>query len=152
MKLHIVKIALLSVLVVAMMTGCSEDKNPVEAGHEHNEAEGVLLKIDGAVVVRVEEGVVKEGKITVKLNETTNSIFASFLDHDGEEFIPDEEGSYLLPEIADESIATADIVTGQEWHFTITGEKAGTTTLVVKLMHGDHHDFLTPAIPVEVTE
>ncbi|MBD3287662.1 hypothetical protein GF337_02560 [candidate division KSB1 bacterium] len=151
MKSHIIKIALLSALVIALMTGCSED-NPVEADHEHNEAEGVLLKIDDTIIVRVEEGEVKEGKITVKVNEETSSIFASFLDHDGEEFIPDEEGSYLLPEIADESIATAEVVTGQEWHFTVSGVKAGTTTLIVKLMHGDHHDFLTPAIQVEVTE
>ena len=127
-----------------------KDDNPVTPHEEHNEAEGMVLKVNGANIVVVKEGKVESGKVTVKTGESTAEITSRFLHHDGDEFIPDEEGSSLALEIADATIATAAVVSGKEWEFKVSGLKAGTTTMVVKLMHNDHADFTTPAITVEV--
>lgn len=138
-------------LLFFVMTGCNKDKNPVDAHEDHNEAEGMVLKINGANVVVVKEGKVQSGTINAKAGESTAEISARFLDHDGDEFIPDEVGSSLAFQFADASIADAAMVSGNEWEFKVNGKKAGSTTMVVKLMHHDHADFITPAIPVIVT-
>ncbi len=132
-----------------IVAGCDKD-NPVEPHEEHNEAEGMVLKIGGENIVVVEEGKVQSGEITVKAGNVTAEISARFLDHDGHEFIPEEEGSSLAFVIDDGSIAEASVVSGKQWEFTVNGKTAGSTTIVVKLMHHDHSDFTTPPIPLKV--
>ncbi len=136
---------------VLFVIGCSED-NPVEPTETHNEAEGLILRTDGQDLVIVKEGTVKSGQITVNVDSQTPTIKAVFLDEDDDEFEPHEEGSSLAFEFGSNETAEAVMVDGKQWEFVVNGKKVGTTTLVVKLMHGDHSDFLTPNITVSVTE
>jgi hypothetical protein len=144
-------IYLIAILSLLVMIQCSEDKNPVTPHETHNEAEGLLLKIGDAVIVTVREGEVKNGRIEVKAGESSGTIDAVFLDEDGDEFLPTEEGSSLAVEIENTGIAEFGIVAGEEWQFTIQGKAAGNTTCVIKLLHGDHADFITPPIAIDVT-
>jgi hypothetical protein len=136
-------------LTMLLAAGCEKD-NPVEPHDSHNEAEGLVLKINGAIVLTVKEGKVEGGEITVKAGLRTDAISVWFLDLDGDEFIPDEEGSSLSLEIGDGATAVAQLVSGQEWQFIVQGKKAGVTQLKIKLLHGDHSDFTAPAITVRV--
>jgi len=38
-----------------------------------------------------------------------------------------------------------------KWNFHIKGKKLGTTAIEIKIMHGDHADFVSKPIPIEVT-
>lgn len=149
-KSSLIKYLPLIFSILLTIAGCDKN-NPVDHHEEHNEAEGMVLKVGGVNIVVVREGTVESGTITVKAGESTPEISARFLDHDGHEFIPDEEGSSLAFELADDTIADATVVPGKEWEFTVNGKTVGETTIVIKLMHHDHSDFTTPPIPLEVT-
>jgi hypothetical protein len=136
-------------MVLLLAAGCEKD-NPVEPHDTHNEAEGLVLKMNGANIVTVKEGVVKSGEITVKVDSTSANIGVFFLDLDGDEFIPSEEGSSLSLQIGDGATAGARLVSGQEWQFSVQGKKVGVTQLMIKLLHGDHSDFTAPAVTVRV--
>ena len=139
------------ILPFFLSSACDKD-NPVEAHENHNDAEGVILMIDETVIVRIEEGEVKSGEVSVKTGQTTKAITVFFLDHDGDPFIPAEEASSLYVDIDDKEIAGQANVAGQPWQFTVIGKKTGTTQLELKLLHGDHADFTAPPVPVKVTE
>jgi len=141
---------LLLMSLLLFWVGCEED-NPVDPHETHNEAEGLVLKMNGANFVVVKEGKVQQGKIEVKVSQTTALISVRFLDADGDEFIPTEEHSSLSLKLQDATLATASVHGSDPWTFTVSGIKAGTTALEIKLMHGDHADFTAPAISVEVT-
>lgn len=144
-------IALALIVLLALITGCDKD-NPVDPKDIHNEAEGLTLKLNGSTLVVVKEGKVQQGAISVTANEQTGAIQVFFLDPDGDEFTPTEEGSYLGLTIANTEVAEVEGVSGKPWEFIVTGKKAGETSLIIKLMHGDHPDFTAPAIPVKVTQ
>lgn len=137
-------------MVLFLLTGCGNEDNPVEPHESHNEAEGLLLKAGSDTLVLVQEAEVKQGKLTVKTGEQTPEISVIFLAPDGDEFTPTEEESSLSLEFTDTSIAEAAI--SQEWSFILQGVKAGQTTVEIQLIHGDHADFKTPLIPVEVSD
>ena len=77
-----------------------------------------------------------------------------FIDEDGDQFVPDADDGYALDwEIADESIA--EVEQHEEdgpWAFHIAGLEEGQTTLVVKLNHNDHADFVSKDIEIHVEE
>lgn len=138
-------------ILFLFVAGCDDDKNPVDPHETHNEAEGLVLKMNDTNFVVVEEGQVKEGKIVVQVSQTTAPITVRFLDPDGDEFIPTEEHSSLSLTVVDGALATTQIDADDPWSFTVTGVKTGTTALEIQLMHGDHADFTAPSITLEVT-
>ncbi len=135
---------------IIFLNSCDKDKNPVTPHDSHNEAEGLVIKMNGTPLVIVKEGKVQQGKIAVKINEQTSTLLVKFYDADGDEFTPTEAASSLNLEISDGSVAEKVLFTGKPWEFAIKGKKVGQTTLLIKLMHGDHADFTAPAIIVEV--
>jgi len=148
---HNTHIGIVMIVLFTLFTGCNKD-NPVDPKDTHNEAEGVTLKVDGSNLVVVREGKVQQGEISVKAEAQTNTIQVTFLDPDGDEFTPMEEGSYLGLTVANSEIAETDDVSDKPWEFVVKGKKAGETNLTIKLMHGDHADFTTPPIPVKVSQ
>ncbi|MBD3374330.1 hypothetical protein GF406_04775 [candidate division KSB1 bacterium] len=145
------KFLYLLVSAVLFMAACDKEDNPVDPhDDEHNEAEGVQLLINTAPVVVVREGKVQSGAVAAPTGGQSPVYTIQFLDHDGDVISEFEAASSASIEIANPDIATAAFVQGQKWQFTIQGLQAGATTMVIKLLHGDHADFTTPAIPVVV--
>lgn len=153
MKNH--KIILFSSIFVLLVislfvSGCDH-------GHDHDhdvhaEAEGLVLVINGVEIVKVWEGKVT-GKITVKTGEETPLIRIFFLDDHQDRFVPEENDYFFAHEIANtESAEFEQHSSDGKWSFNLKGKAAGNTTIVLKLMHVDHVDFLTPPITIEVTE
>ncbi len=62
---------------------------------DHAEAEGLILRQDGAIIVTVWEGAVT-GEIETVHEETTSEITVSFLDLNQVEFTPDVTDGFLL--------------------------------------------------------
>ena len=138
--------------LLCSLTLLSCDDNPVEDDdHDHAPAEGLVLEMNGTALVTVHEGQVT-GTITVAAGEKTDHITVEFTDHDGQHIHTDELGSEfsLGWTIADEAVA--EFEHEGRWGLHIHGLTAGNTTLEIRLNHGEHADFRTPAIPIQVTD
>ena len=95
---------LLLLAFVVLFAACGEDDNPIiddDHDHDHDDepfhadADGFVLKVDGNQIYRQFEGE-HEGGITLKVGEELE-VAAAFLDHDEEEFLPEnpeEEGEH----------------------------------------------------------
>jgi len=141
---------LILLIISLFITGCDHGHD-----HDHNghaDAEGLVLVMNGVEIVKVWEGKVT-GKITVKAGEETPLIRTFFLDDHQDRFAPEEKDFFLMNEIANTDIAEFEQHSSDgKWNFHIEGKSAGSTTIVLKLMHVDHVDFLTPPVTIEVTE
>lgn len=150
---------LLSIIILASFLAVACD-NPVNNDEEHPEAEGFVLTSSGVEIVRYEGGefafndnseYTHDGQVHVPEGQETPLVRIDFLDPDGNEFSPEDDGSSLDWQIADETIA--EIEQHEEdgkWRFHIRGIEEGETTIRFILMHGDHADFESLPMPVEV--
>ena len=141
-------------LLFLILTGCGDDDNPVDHGEEdHAEAVGLIIRSSGEELVRYENGEV-DGVIEVGHERETPLLTVRFIAEDGDLFVPDaDEGFSLGWEIGDEEIA--EVEHHEEdgpWAFHIAGLEEGETTLVLKLNHGGHADFVSKEIEIHVEE
>lgn len=150
------RILTLNFLLVALLSiGCSDDDNPVHDDHDdvHAEAIGFVIRSNGVEIARYENGEIS-GEIEVGVDKETALLSVRFIDEDGDLFTPDtRDGFSLAWEIGDETIA--ELEQHEEdgaWSFHVSGLIAGSTTMVLKLNHGGHADFVAQAIEVHVTE
>jgi len=116
-------------------------------GHEHAEAEGLIVRRDGIDLVTVWQGEVT-GQIEVAAGADTRPLGVVFLDADGDEFTPHGDEFALDLDIGDNGLAS-HTATG-DWEFTVGGVAEGTTSLTVAIIHDGHADFTAPPIPVVV--
>ena len=94
------RFTLLLLAFVVLFAACGEDDNPIidhDDDHDdepfHADADGFVLKVDEEPIYRQFEGE-HEGTIELKVGEELD-VLALFLDHDGDEFLPEnpeEEG------------------------------------------------------------
>ena len=82
------RFTLLLIVFVVLFAACGADDNPVDGDdQEHADADGFILKVDGNEIYRQFQGT-HEGSITLKVGEELD-VLAMFLDHDGDEFLPE---------------------------------------------------------------
>lgn len=152
------------ILVIALIAGAFAacDSNPIEDDndHEHTLADIYRLELimNGEEVVVIEGADLADGydnEISIDEGEETPLISLEAFDEDGDEIHLDELGDeYSLS--YDEDKLDEDIAEFEQheedgrWSFHLRGNQPGTTPLELQLMHGDHSDFTTPEIPVEV--
>ena len=168
------------VALLPFVGGCGEDDNPIvddEHDHEHEadaplhvDADGFVLEVGETEVYRQFQGT-ETGGLTLGVGEEIE-VHVTFLDASGAEVhvgeAEDEHGHeaeeiYALsvtgydPAIIDihaaedeEEHGHAEEAHGEEWLFEVVGLKAGTTQIMLQLLHGDHPDF-TAALPIPVT-
>lgn len=139
-----------------LIASCGDDSNPVDTDdhdEEHAEALGLIIRSSGEEIVRYENGEV-EGEIEVGHGKETALLNVRFIADDGDLFVPDaEEGFSLGWEIADESIAEFEQhELDGPWSFHIVGLEEGHTTIVLKLNHSGHADFVSKEIEIHVEE
>lgn len=151
---RIIPVTLFAILLAGLVwAGCSD--NPVDPTDEHLEARGVALRMNGTDTVVVDSNRIKQGRIVVKEGTQTSHISIQFIrESDGTRAVPpaDDDHMKLGWTIADTTIAGVVREDDDgEWAMHISGLKAGQTTIVIKLLHGDHADFQSIPIPIEVT-
>lgn len=150
MTRNLLKISMLLILILLISAGCSKDST--EPDHTHADAEGLTLTLNGVEVVRIEEGAITGG-ISVSAGTETALISLQFLDHDGDEFVPDDEDYSLGYSFANGDIAEWEQHSEDgKYRFHVVGKAAGSTTLTLELLHGDHADYQSPPIPITVTQ
>ncbi|MCE2447738.1 MAG: hypothetical protein J4F35_04920 [Candidatus Latescibacteria bacterium] len=149
-------ISALSIFALAFfIASCGDDNNPVDTEHEeeHAEAVGLIIRNSGEEIVRYENGEV-EGEIEVGHGLETALLSVRFIAEDGDLFTPDEDEGFALDwEIADESIA--EVGHHEEdgaWAFHIVGLEEGQTTILIKISHEGHADFVSKEIEIHVEE
>ena len=122
------RFTLLLLVSIMLFAACGEDDNPV-AGDEpfHADADGFILKVDGDEIYRQFQGT-HEGNITLKVGEELD-ILAVFLDHDGDEFLPEE------PEEEDE-----DHDHGDEEVFALAISEFDSSIIEIHLYEGEEDD------------
>jgi len=117
---------------------------------EHAEAEGLVVRQGDSTLVTVWGGVVT-GQMTVFLGQTTPELEVFYLDLDSIEFQPHVDDGFLLADsLGDLAVATLSNI--DDWSFSIHGESAGATELFLSIFHIDHLDYISPAMPVVVTD
>ena len=120
---------------VVLFAACGEDDNPIiDDGHDHDDepfhadADGFVLKVDGNQIYRQFEGE-HEGGITLKVGEELE-IAAAFLDHDEEEFLPEN------PEEEDDH----DHDHGEEEEFALAISEFDSSIIDVHLHEGEEDE------------
>ena len=141
-------------LLFLLMTACGD--NPVDDDHgeeDHAEAVGLIIRSSGEELVRYENGEV-DGVIEVGHDRETPLLTVRFIAEDGDLFVPDADDGFSLGwEIGDESIAEVEQhEMDGPWAFHIVGLGEGETTLVLKLNHAGHADFVSKEIEIHVEE
>ena len=155
------------VLVFALgTTGCDDDNPASPSETPHEDFEGVLIQTsDGTELIRQFEGTIT-GSLALESGATLAGLQVWFLDENGDPARPEddheaeehaeeehaEEEVYSLAfSIDDTAIVQIVKAAGEEWAVDLTGVQAGDTAIQFMVMHGDHADFTSLALPVSVT-
>mgnify|MGYP006278010721 CR=1 FL=1 len=149
------KRSLYGILVLGLMvffTGCGKDDNPVEPeDHDkHAEAVGCVVMQEDMELARAEKGTVS-GELVVQALTETPVLNLYLVAEDGDLFQPEEDEYTMAWDSQDPSIA--DLIQYQadgKWGFRLKGLDVGNTSISFVVMHGDHEDFVSLAIPVKV--
>lgn len=141
-----------TVLIMSiLLTSCS---NPTDSDeHEHDIAEGFRLKLSGTTVIEQLPDQDPTGSFNLITGEETDLITVYFLDHEGDEFQPDEEEYTLNYTFDDEGIAEFEQHDEDgAWSFHLHAEAVGSTNMAIIMMHGGHSDFTSAKFQIQVSE
>lgn len=116
---------------------------------DHHEAAGmVILNEADQVLVTVDAARRVTGTLTVAAGEARH-LDVYFVEPGGDRFQLEPGDEHTLGwEVADESVAVID---SHGDHVDLDGVAAGSTTVVFSVLHGNHSDYDSPAIPITVT-
>jgi len=150
---EIARILPIGLLALSTLIACEDD--PVRPGHGHEEAEGVVVSAGATELVRYTDDAGATPDTLVLQSGTATAVTVSFLDHDGQAIMlpiaGDEEEQYsidmLFAPLANVTWAEGAIGSGTG---TLTAGAAGDTNVTIQLLHGDHADWQSVAIPVRV--
>ncbi|XWN35858.1 MAG: hypothetical protein ROO71_07805 [Balneola sp.] len=147
--IHAAKTALYLLLVTGLFAACSNSTGSDD--DDHSDPEGFRLKLNGQTVVEQLPDATVTGGFELEPGQETALITIFFLDHDGDEFQPDEPEFSLGAEFEDEGIAEFEQhAEDGKWSFHIHAEAEGITEMTLMLMHNGHSDFNTQGIHVHV--
>lgn len=139
---------LLAVIGLMAFQACKNNVN--DSDHNHAEPVGFFLRESGVNVVTYQNATV-QGSITVPAGGETGLISVVFIDEDGDEFTPEGDVYSLALETTSTNFEFEQHPEDGKWRFHVVGLQAGTGTFTLKLMHGEHPDFLSQPITVTVT-
>ena len=140
-------------LVLILVAGCSKDSNPLkekETDHDHAEAAGFQILNGSDLAVKYELGVVT-GTFTLQVNQTSPVYTIRFIAEDGDLFTPEGDAYTFAWEIANTNIAEMIYAAADgKWQFKMQGKSHGTTTIILKINHNDHADFVGLPVTINV--
>ena len=150
--IYAAKAALYTILIATTFVACS---NSTSSGddHEHEDAEGIRLKMNGQTVVEQLPGESLTGEFELDEGDETALITVYFLDDDGDEFQPEDEEYSLNVVFEDEGIVEFEQHDEDgKWSFHLHAESEGITGMTIQLFHNTHSDFDSQEIHVHVHE
>ena len=138
--------AALVLVATAALSACGDDDGT--GPEEHNEAVGmVITNQNNTTLVSVNAARQVAGTLTVAAGAAQH-LSVYFLDEDGDRFQLDGTDHTLDWTVANEAVAAID---SHGDHMDLDGVAAGSTTVVFSILHGNHSDYDSPAIPITVT-
>lgn len=142
----LIRRAALALVATAALAACGDSTGPDD--DDHDEAAGlVILDQNDAVIVSVNAARQVTGSLTVPAGQARH-LEVWFVAEDGDRFQPDDDDHALDWTVANEAIAVID---SHGDHMDLEGVAAGNTTVVFSILHGNHSDYDSPAIPITVT-
>ncbi len=148
--------ALVLMLGMGLLLACDSDEDD-HAHEEHIQAVGMSLVsiASGDTLVQATGGNASDlsGELALVVGQTLGPLQACFLNDHGDWFIPEheehEEEEHSI-QIGSSALFSAviDMETSQ---LSLTGLQAGTDSVRVMVLHGDHEDYVSPEFAVNVT-
>lgn len=124
-----------ALLVVALAAvGCTD--LPSSLGWDHTYPEGLIVRENGTVVVRVDEDGEVTGSLTVRAGGTTGELDVVFLDEKGGTIVPGDD-EYLEVTISLPDLATFEQPSPGAFRGRIRGLKVGQTSVLFTLKEGE---------------
>jgi hypothetical protein len=139
-------------LALLFLISCHKDAD--HHHHHHFEADEWLIMDGDEIVLHINKGVINEehGTSFNLANATSTNVFKIVFKDHGKVVVPDEKEYSLNWDLDENNIAEIRVESGQhsKFEFSIFGLSAGQTNVTLKVMHGDHADFISPKIPIIV--
>lgn len=137
--------AALVLAATATLAACDGTTDP----DDHHDAVGVVITDqNNTTLVSVNAARQVTGSLTVAAGAARH-LEVYFLDEDGDRFQLEDGDEHTLGwTVANENVAVID---SHDGHLDLDGVAAGSTTVVFSVMHGNHSDYDSPAIPIVVT-
>jgi hypothetical protein len=126
------------------------DNHAHDHDDDHMEPVGFFLRESGATLVTYQNATVT-GSVTVAAGAETGLISVVFVNEENEEFTPEGDEYALNLSTTSSAFEFEQHAEDGKWRFHIKGITAGSGEFVLRLMHGDHADFISKAIPVTVS-
>ena len=139
------------ILFIFMSFFLACEDSPTGGDDDHVEAEGLRLYVGPQIVMEYFQGSWSPDTLLSPAGGSMKHT-AVLLDHDSLEISYMEEGITFTAEFADTSIADIYWDMGEDgsFDFYILGKKLGYTSVVFKTIHGDHSDFVTVPVVVNI--
>lgn len=132
--------------------GCGEDT--VIPPGTHFEPEGLLIKPEGLpdTLVYYFQGAFTTGKdsLFVAVGDTSAHLDIDFLDANKNQITPPNDNQHSLGWTINDT-TVVNTFSDEPWAFHITGLRADTTAITLKVLHNGHSDFSTLPIKTRVT-
>lgn len=143
-----IKFTLILLIGLALLnTSCTNDA--LDHEEEHAEPVGFFLLESGVTKVTYQNATVT-GSFTIQSGEQTGLISVVFFDADNDEFTPEGDEYSLNLSTSNSEFSFIQHEEDGKWNFHLSGLAAGSGTFVLKVMHGEHSDFVSNPIPVTV--
>ena len=136
---------------ILILGGCKKETSVTEPDKDHFDAEGLVIMNDAfQEKLRVFRGITTD-TLKVPLNGMTEHLKIKFLDENNKLINPPEDKNKTLSwVIADTTKLGVFRHDDDSWEFHLMGKKEGKTTIEFQILHVDHPDFRTPALPVVI--
>lgn len=137
-----------AVLALSLALGVAACDSTTEPDEHHEAAGLVIADQNNTTLVTVNAARQVTGSLTVAAGAAQH-LEVFFVDVDGDRFQLDEGDEHTLAwTVANEAVAVID---SHGDHMDLDGVSAGNTTVVFSVLHGNHSDYDSPAIPITVT-
>ena len=152
LSIYAAKAVLYTLLLTTTFIACSNSTSS-DDDHDHSSPEGIRLKVSGTTVVEQLPDETLTGSFELDEGDETSLITVYFLDHDGDEFQPEDDEYSLNVAFDDEGIVEFEQhAEDGKWSFHLHAEAEGMTDMTIQLFHNDHSDFDSQKIHVHVHE
>lgn len=139
-----IKVFLLALVVSLSMSACKSASD-----EDHLDIGGFRIISNGNILAE-QNGTNVTSTISVASQSTSAVMTVEFRDPEGNLLTITDEDLYMEIDTNNPGVVLAQNSSSSKWSFTLNGVGPGTSAIVVKLMHGNHADFESRAIPVTV--
>lgn len=136
--------SIMIILVTLVFSGCKKSHH-----HDHLDIAGFRILMNNEIVAQ-QTGTVVTGQISLDRGQTSGAMTVEFRDPEGNVLNITDNDFSLRVVSSTTSVASTQQVSGSKWSFQVVGVSPGQSNLTISLMHGNHADFESRPITVNV--